>query len=133
MVVPNGPFKRPHQEKMALFWHNHFATAYSKIAGIVGGVQATRMMALKADELPGPQGQIELFGRWRLAASRLIDRGRQDPAMLVWLDGRLNTRQRPERTSAARSWSSSRLGSVITTSSTSTLPRASSLDGISAW
>ena len=29
--------RRPLQEKMALFWHNHFATAYSKIAGAVGG------------------------------------------------------------------------------------------------
>ena len=28
--------KRPLQEKMALFWHNHFATAYSKIAGEIG-------------------------------------------------------------------------------------------------
>ena len=28
--------QRPLQEKMALFWHNHFATAYSKIAGAVG-------------------------------------------------------------------------------------------------
>ena len=69
MVVPNGPFETASpQEKMALFWHNHFATAYSKIAGIVGGVQG--MMALKADELPGPQGQIEWAGRrWRLAAA----------------------------------------------------------------
>src|SRR5688572_13433555 len=25
--------RRPLQEKMALFWHNYFATAYSKIAG----------------------------------------------------------------------------------------------------
>ena len=28
--------QRPLQEKMALFWHNHFATAYSKITGIYG-------------------------------------------------------------------------------------------------
>ena len=28
--------RRPLQEKMALFWHNHFVTAYSKIAGEVG-------------------------------------------------------------------------------------------------
>ena len=28
--------RRPLQEKMALFWHNHFATAYSKITGIYG-------------------------------------------------------------------------------------------------
>src|SRR5690242_9191909 len=26
----------PLQEKMALFWHHHFATAYLKIAGIAG-------------------------------------------------------------------------------------------------
>src|SRR5262245_15505175 len=36
---------RPLQEKMALFWHNHFATAYSKVAGRVGAPEATRMMA----------------------------------------------------------------------------------------
>jgi uncharacterized protein (DUF1800 family) len=89
--------KRPLQEKMALFWHNHFATAYSKIAGIVGGPQATRMMALKLDELPGPQGQIELFRSMALGSFRdLLIEVAKDPAMLVWLDGRLNTRQRPQ-------------------------------------
>ena len=36
--------QRPLEEKMALFWHNHFATAYSKIAGAVGQERATRMM-----------------------------------------------------------------------------------------
>ena len=35
---------------MALFWHNHFATAYSKIAGTYGGTEATRMMAAKPGE-----------------------------------------------------------------------------------
>ena len=40
--------QRPLQEKMALFWHNHFATAFSKIAGVYGAVQATKMLALKA-------------------------------------------------------------------------------------
>src|SRR5215216_7942298 len=53
--------RRPLQEKMTLFWHNHFATAYSKIFGIVGPTLATKMMALKEGELPGPRGQIELF------------------------------------------------------------------------
>ena len=44
----------PLQEKMALFWHNHFATAYSKIAGIVRRpTDATRMMAAKPSEDPG--------------------------------------------------------------------------------
>src|SRR4051812_30339742 len=27
---------RPLQEKMALFWHNHFATAFSKVSGTLG-------------------------------------------------------------------------------------------------
>jgi uncharacterized protein (DUF1800 family) len=89
---------RPLQEKMALFWHNHFATAYSKIASsFVGPGQATRMMANKAGELQGPQGQLELFRSRALGSFRdlLIDVAK-DPAMLVWLDGILNTRVRPQ-------------------------------------
>jgi len=89
--------QRPLEEKMALFWHNHFATAYSKIAGVVGAVQATKMMALKAGELPGPQGQIELFRRFALGNFRnLLVEVARDPAMLVFLDGRTNTRARPQ-------------------------------------
>jgi uncharacterized protein (DUF1800 family) len=89
--------QRPLEEKMALFWHNHFATAYSKIAGVVGAVQATKMMALKAGELPGPQGQIELFRQFALGNFRnLLIEVAKDPAMLVWLDGRTNTRARPQ-------------------------------------
>jgi len=30
--------RRPLQEKMALFWHNHFGVGYTKVAGVVGGV-----------------------------------------------------------------------------------------------
>ena len=33
---------RPLQEKMTLFWHNHFATEYTKIAGELGPAEATR-------------------------------------------------------------------------------------------
>ena len=88
---------RPLQEKMALFWHNHFATAYSKVAGTVGAVQGTKMLALKAGELPGPQGQLELFRQFALGSFRdLLVEVAKDPAMLVWLDGRTNTRQRPQ-------------------------------------
>src|SRR5258708_5462602 len=36
---------RPLQEKMALFWHNHFATGYTKISGTIGATDATRLMA----------------------------------------------------------------------------------------
>ena len=89
--------RRPLEEKMALFWHNHFATAYSKVAGAVGALQGTKMMALKRGELPGPQGQIDLFREHGLGSFRdLLVAVARDPAMLVWLDGRTNTRQRPQ-------------------------------------
>ncbi len=89
--------QRPLQEKMALFWHNHFATAYSKIAGTFGAVLATKMLALKEGDLPGPRGQLETFRAHALGSFRdLLIEMAKDPAMLVWLDGRLNTRQRPQ-------------------------------------
>jgi uncharacterized protein (DUF1800 family) len=89
--------RRPLQEKMALFWHNHFATAYTKVAGTVGGLMGTKMMANKPGDLPGPPGQVELFRRFALGSFRdLLIEAAKDPAMLVWLDGRLNTRQRPQ-------------------------------------
>ena len=52
--------RRPLQEKMALFWHNHFATAYSKLAADSGNLQAAKMLAHKPGVLRGPQGQLEL-------------------------------------------------------------------------
>jgi uncharacterized protein (DUF1800 family) len=90
--------RRPLQEKMALFWHQHFATAYSKIAGAVGGAAATRMMAAKRTEHPaGQPGQLELFRELALPNFRdLLREVAKDPAMLYWLDGRLNTRARPQ-------------------------------------
>jgi uncharacterized protein (DUF1800 family) len=90
--------RRPLQEKMALFWHNHFATAYSKIAGRVGGPEATRELAAKPSEHPGGlRGQLELFRDYALPNFRdLLVEVARDPAMLVWLDGRLNTRARPQ-------------------------------------
>ena len=90
--------RRPLQEKMALFWHNHFATAYSKVAGRVGGPEATRMMAAKSAEHPaGLRGQLELFRDYALPNFRdLLMEVARDPAMLVWLDGRANTKVRPQ-------------------------------------
>jgi uncharacterized protein (DUF1800 family) len=90
--------RRPLQEKMALFWHNHFATAYSKVAGRVGGPEATRMLAAKPSEHPGGlRGQLELFRDYALPNFRdLLVEVAKDPAMLVWLDGRQNTKARPQ-------------------------------------
>ena len=90
--------QRPLQEKMALFWHNHFATAYSKIAGTFNGTEATRMLASKPSDDPDRVvGQIELFRQNALGNFRdLLTAVAKDPAMLVWLDGRLNVRGRPQ-------------------------------------
>src|SRR6185295_7730377 len=53
--------RRPLQEKMTLFWHNHFATGFSKLANDSGMVQGAKLLAHKPGVLRGPQGQIELF------------------------------------------------------------------------
>src|SRR3954468_9174086 len=89
---------RPLQEKMALFWHNHFATAYSKINGSVGAADATRMMASKpADDPAGVTGQLELLRAHAIGNFRdLLLAVARDPAMLVWLDGRTNVKARPQ-------------------------------------
>ncbi len=62
---------RPLQEKVAVYWHNHFATSGSKIYS--GYVMAA---------------QIELFRRKGLGSFRdlLVEVG-WNPAMLWWLDG----------------------------------------------
>ena len=89
---------RPLQEKMTLFWHNHFATGYTKIAGALGAVEAARYMAAKPSEDPGRvRGQIELFRDMALANFRdLLLEVARDTAMLVWLDGRTNTKAKPQ-------------------------------------
>ena len=89
--------RRPLQEKMALFWHNQFATAYSKLAVDSGEVQGAKMLAHKPGVLRGPQGQIELFRQYALGNYRdLLLQVAMDPAMLVWLDGKTNTKAKPQ-------------------------------------
>ena len=65
MVVPPAPL----QEKMALFWHNHFATAYSKIAGTFGAVQGTKMMAPTSGSFPDRRVNSSCSASTRSAAS----------------------------------------------------------------
>jgi uncharacterized protein (DUF1800 family) len=72
--------RRPLQEKMALFWHNHFGVGYSKVAGAVGAVLGTKMMANRVGETPGPQGHYELVRQMALGKFRdLLIRGRAGP------------------------------------------------------
>jgi uncharacterized protein (DUF1800 family) len=90
--------RRPLQEKMTLFWHNHFATAYTKIAGAYGGEEGARYMAAKPSEDPSRvKGQIELLRENALGNFRdLLLAIAKDTAMLVWLDGRTNVKGRPQ-------------------------------------
>lgn len=90
--------QRPLQEKMALFWHNHFATGYTKVAGAFGGDYGAKMMDAKASEVAGGRrGQIQLFRDMALDHfDDLLIEVAKDPATLVWLDGRLNVRARPQ-------------------------------------
>src|SRR5205814_7656104 len=46
---------------------------------------------------PGPQGQLETFRQMGLGRFRdLLIATAKDPAMLFWLDGRTNTKARPQ-------------------------------------
>ncbi len=89
---------RPLQEKMTLFWHNHFATAFSKISGTITASDATRVMASKpGDDGANVEGQIELFRRMATGNFRdLLLAVAKDVAMLIWLDGRTNVKAQPQ-------------------------------------
>jgi uncharacterized protein (DUF1800 family) len=90
--------QRPLEEKMALFWHNHFATAYSKISGAVGQERATRMMDNDPNSLAGSEpGQIQKLRQLGTGSfPALLMAMAKDPAMIYWLDSQLNTRTRPQ-------------------------------------
>ena len=69
----------PLAEKMALFWHGHFATSNAK-------VRSVRQM----------EAQNALFRRHALGSFReLLSDVARDVAMLVWLDGNANRRRQP--------------------------------------
>ena len=70
---------RPLQEKMALFWHGHFATNEDKVRDYRKGLK-----------------QLELFHREGLGNFRtLIIAVAQDPAMLAFLDAGVNVKGSP--------------------------------------
>lgn len=67
---------KPLLEKVALFWHNHFATSASKVTNSYSMME-----------------QIDTFRRHGLGSFRtLIGEVSQDPAMLFWLDNNLNVK-----------------------------------------
>jgi len=88
----------PLQERMALLWHHHFATAYSKLAGTVGATEGARLMAAKpSEDTAQVRGQIELFRQRGLGKfSDLLVEVAKDPAMIYWLDGNTNLKAKPQ-------------------------------------
>lgn len=71
--------RRPLQEKLTLFWHDHFATS-----------------AAKVDVAPAMHAQNEVLrqhcaGRFQT----LLTEASKDPAMLYWLDNQFNVKGKP--------------------------------------
>lgn len=70
---------RPLEEKMTLFWHNHFATAISKVNDAVA-----------------MQRQNDLFRSHALDKfDVMLKQVARDPAMLIWLDSNTNRKGHP--------------------------------------
>lgn len=69
----------PLAERLALMWHNHFATSNSKVANVAA-----------------MRRQNEIFRRFGRGQFReLFARVVKDPAMLVWLDAQSNRKEHP--------------------------------------
>lgn len=71
--------KRPLRARLAVFWHNHFATSNVKVKSAAMMLQQLRTFERQA------LGKFE---------NLLLDVSR-DPAMIVWLDGEQNVKGRP--------------------------------------
>jgi uncharacterized protein (DUF1800 family) len=69
---------RPFEEKMTLFWHNHFATAASKVPDLLMYIQNQMLRS----------SSLARFDDLLLGVAR-------DPAMLVWLDGVTSVKGQP--------------------------------------
>jgi len=71
--------RRPLQEKMALFWHGHFATALSKV------LHEKTML-----------NQIDMFRTYGMGNFKeLLVQLAKDPAMIFWLDNNVNHKDAP--------------------------------------
>ena len=74
--------QRPLQEKMVLFWHGHLTSAAGKIGGRRAGALLEQQLALY---------RAHALGDWRA----LLQGVSRDPAMLAYLDNRLNRKEAP--------------------------------------
>ena len=71
--------RRPLQEKMVLFWHNHFATSFEKVKVPMDMVQQNEV--LRRNALGGFKTMLKEVS--------------QDPAMIFWLDNEYNVKGKP--------------------------------------
>lgn len=71
--------RRPLQEKMTLFWHDHFATSAQKVTGSL--IMYEQNETLRANAT----------GRFQALLSAVS----KDPAMLFWLDNQYNVKGKP--------------------------------------
>ncbi len=69
----------PHREKLALFWHNHFATSINKVSSPEAMFRQNCLIR---------EHSLGKFEPFLQAMSR-------DPAMLLWLDSNANVRGKP--------------------------------------
>ncbi|MFQ5733445.1 MAG: DUF1800 family protein [Planctomycetaceae bacterium] len=69
----------PLQERMTLFWHNHFATSNAKVGNL-------RMMQRQQDALR--KHALGHFGE-------MLQEMTRDPAMILWLDSNTNKKGKP--------------------------------------
>ncbi len=74
----------PLAEKMTLAWHSHYATSNDKVSNPLGMLEQ----------------YLTLRRLWRAPVSQLHAALLRDPAMLKWLDGSANTRDRPNENMA---------------------------------
>jgi uncharacterized protein (DUF1800 family) len=70
--------RRPFEEKMTFFWHNHFATSYLKAFYPYMAIQNKTLRRHALDRF-----------------DTLLVKVAEDPAMLIWLDGILNLKISP--------------------------------------
>ncbi|MEW6304112.1 MAG: DUF1800 domain-containing protein [Verrucomicrobiota bacterium] len=75
--MANG--SRPLQEKLTLFWHDHFATSYEKL-------ENAYLMWLQNETF-----RRNAAGNW----TRMLEEITVDPAMLVWLDQHTSNKRHP--------------------------------------
>ena len=71
--------KAPVQERMTLFWHNHFTSSFEK-------VQQPKIMYLQNQLL-----RDNAMGNFAVMLRKIA----RDPAMLIYLDGSLNKKDKP--------------------------------------